>query len=74
MSNLWLDRPWFMRGLLYHLYLVVLKDNYYHAKRAGRWLRVNARLGLRYVVRFLTGRRWTVLLPDPRAIMNAPAP
>ena len=55
MSNLWLDRPWFMRGLLYHLYLVVLKDNYYHAKRAGRWLRVNARLGLRYVVRFLTG-------------------
>lgn len=36
-----------------------------------RFIRVHARLALRWFVRFLTGRRWTVLLPDPRRIMDA---
>lgn len=69
MSNLWLDRPWWKRGILYHLYLVVLKDNWFRTKRAVRWARVNARVSLRWCVRYLTGRRYTVPLPDPRRVM-----
>lgn len=34
-------------------------------------IRVYARLALRWIVRYFTGRRWTVLMPDPRVIMNA---
>lgn len=62
MSNLWLDRPWWKRGLLYHLYLVILKDNGIRALRAGRWLRVNARIALRVIVRYLSGR--SALVPQ----------
>lgn len=60
MSNLWLDRPWWKRGLLYHLYLIILKDNYYRTKRAVRWARVNARLAVRWCVLYITGRRYTM--------------
>jgi len=68
-SNRWLDRPWWRRGLLYHLYLVTLKDNVIRLRKAARWTRVHARLSLRWIVRYLTGRRWTVPLPDKRKVM-----
>lgn len=71
MSDLWRNRPWFKRGVFYYLYLVVLKDNYYRTRRAGRWARVNARLAFRFVVRYFSGRRWTVPMPDKRAVMRA---
>lgn len=60
MTHRWLDRPWFKRGLLYHLYLVVLKDNYYRAKRASRRARVLARLALRWVTWRLNGK-WALV-------------
>lgn len=56
MSDRWLDRPWWRRGLLYHLYLVVLKDNGTRVRRAARRTRVLARVWLRTLVRYLTGR------------------
>ena len=60
MTHRWLDRPWFKRGLLYHLYLVVLKDNFYRAKRASRRARVLARLALRWVTWRFTGK-WALV-------------
>jgi hypothetical protein len=36
-----------------------------------RRIRVYLRLALRYIVRFLTGRRWTVPLPNQRAVMES---
>jgi hypothetical protein len=69
--HLWLDRPWYKRGLLYHLYLVVLKDNRIRLQRAGRAMRVYGRVVWRWIVRYLTGRRWTVPLPSQETIMKA---
>lgn len=60
MSDRWLDRPWWRRGLLYHLYLVVLKDNGIRVRRAAHWSRVLARVWLRTLVRYLTGR-WALV-------------
>lgn len=36
-----------------------------------RRLRVYVRLALRWIVRYFTGRRWTVPLPSQRAIMDS---
>lgn len=60
MKHSWRGSFWGRHALAYHLYLIVLKDNYYRAKRAARWSRVNARLALRRAIRFITGRRWLV--------------
>ena len=60
MSNRWLDRPFWKRGLLYHLYLVALKDNFYRAKRGARWLRVMTRVVYRWARNWFTGRRYTL--------------
>ena len=60
MVNRWLDRPFWKRGLLYHLYLVALKDNYYRAKRGARWLRVMSRVVYRWARNWFTGRRYAL--------------